>query len=65
MVRRDLVLAEPLGKLMRNAFGQASSVDKNKRRAVSLDEVCKPAINFCPHFEGHHSFERARQLMVR
>ena len=58
MVRGNLVFAEPLAKMVSDPLGQAPRIDKNKRRAVSFDEVGDAIIDLSPDFSGHHCFQR-------
>ena len=58
VMRGDLVLAESLGQMVRDAFGQASRVDKHQRRPVRLDQIRQTVIYLRPDLVRHHGFQR-------
>ena len=54
-MRFDLSLAEFFGQLMREPFGQPPRVDEDQRRAVLVDQLDEPFVNFGPllvHADG-------------
>ena len=58
VMRRDLLLAEPLGELAGRALGHAARVDEDERRAVLLDQLGEAVVDLLPDLGRHHRFER-------
>ena len=58
VVGGDLRLAEPLGKVARDALGHPPRVDEDERGAMRLDELREALVDLLPHFRRHHRFER-------
>ena len=58
VMRGDGLIAEPIGKLARDAFGHAPGVDEHERGAVLLDELSQARVDFPPHLVRHHRLER-------
>src|SRR5665213_626695 len=49
-MRRDGLFSYAFGEMMRDSFGKASRVYKNKRGAVLPDKLRQAVIDFVPHF---------------
>jgi hypothetical protein len=54
VVRRDVLLAEPLGQVARHALGGAALVDEDQRGAVLVDQLGEPVVQLVPHLGRHH-----------
>ena len=54
-MRRHGLFSQSLRQVMRNSLGQAARIHKKQRRAMLLDELSKPVVNFVPHFMRRHS----------
>jgi hypothetical protein len=53
MVRRYGLLAQALGEVARQTFGQAARVDEDQRRAMLFDQRFQPVVDFLPDLVGH------------
>ena len=58
VVRGDVLLAEALGQMPRDALGLPPGVDEYQRSAVLAHELRQTVIELRPDFPGHHRFER-------
>ena len=65
VVRRDRVLAEPVGQMARGALGHAPRVDEHERRAMLRDEFGQPVVDALPRVVRHDRFERHRRQFER
>ena len=63
VVRGDLVLAEPIAQVPREALRQPSRVDEDERCVVRADQLRQPVVILLPDLVLHHGAERrARNL---
>ena len=65
VMRRDLVVAEPLRQCARGALGHAAGVDEDQRRAVRLDQLGDAVVDLLPDLARHHRFERRGRQFER
>ena len=54
----DVLLADALRNMARDAFGQAAGVDKNDGGAMLENQFGQPIIDLRPHLARHHRLER-------
>ena len=63
VMRRDGVVAEPLGQVPRRALREPARVDEHERRAMRADQLGEPVVLLDPDLGRHDRLERrARQL---
>ena len=60
-MRGDVLRADAFGEGAGGALGHAARVDENERRAVRLDQLRDPVVDFRPDFAGHDGFEGRRR----
>ena len=58
VVRGDVLLAEALGQMARDALRLPAGVDEHQRGAVLTHELRQAIIQLRPDFSGHHRLER-------
>ena len=58
VVRGDVLLAEPLGEVAREALGLAARVDEDQRGAVLAHQLRQAVVDLRPDFPGHHRLQR-------
>ena len=59
VMRGDMLLADPLGQMARDALGQPPRIDENQRGAVLADQVRQPIVDLRPHLARHHGARAA------
>ena len=57
-MRGHRLIAEAIGQMPREPFGQPAGVHEHQRGVVSLDQLCQAVVVFLPDFMRHHGFER-------
>ena len=58
VVGGDVLLAEPLGEMPRDALGLPPGVDEHERRPVLAHELRQAVVDLRPHLPRHHRLER-------
>ena len=58
VVRGDVLRAEPLGQVARDALGLAAGVDEHQRGAMLAHELREAIVDLRPDLPGHHRFQR-------
>ena len=66
VVRGDVLLADALGQVPRQALGLAARVDEHQRRAVLAHELRQAVVDLRPHLARHHRLQRrGRDLQLQ
>ena len=58
VVRCDGIFPDELAEVACDSLCQAPRVDEDQSRSVCFDERCQLLVDFFPHLERHHRFER-------
>ncbi len=58
MVRRDDLLADPLGEVQCQALGQAAGVYEDEGRPVLRDQLGEPVVDLLPDLAGRDRLDR-------
>ncbi len=58
VVRRHLVLAQPLAQIARRPLGQAPRVHEDQRGPMLADQLGDPVVDLLPNLPGHHRLQR-------
>ena len=65
VVGGDVLLAETLGQVARDALGLAARVDEHQRGAVLADQLRQAVVELRPHLARHHRLERRGRDLER
>jgi hypothetical protein len=61
VVTGDILGANPLRELHREALGETPSVHEHERRPMLRDQLGNPGVELFPDLRGHHRLERGRR----